>query len=69
MHKYRYIGEHEVELSGYGLVQKGETIETNLEINHPEFILEGQEPKEEKKEVQTIQHHQEEQQEEITEDN
>lgn len=69
MHKYHYTGAHEVELTGYGLVQPGETIETNVEINHPEFeLVDGHKPIEEKKEQENIQHHQEEQQEEIKEE-
>ena len=57
MHKYHYKGEHEVELVGYGLVQKGETIETNLEINHPNFELaDGNAHKEFKRQIQEEKH-------------
>ena len=37
---YKYNGEHEVHLPKQGLlVQPGDTVETEIEINHPDFEL------------------------------
>jgi hypothetical protein len=35
--KYKYQGKTETNLVGYGIVQPGETIETELKINNPLF--------------------------------
>lgn len=40
-HTYKYTGEHKVSLGGYGVVNPGDTVELNGEINHPNFELVG----------------------------
>lgn len=35
--KYKFIGEGKVSLNGVGVVEAGQTIETEIEINHPLF--------------------------------
>lgn len=35
--KYKYVGEIEVELANYGIIQPGQTIEVDFVINHPNF--------------------------------
>ena len=37
MHTYVYIGEDEIELIGYGVVQVGDTVSVDFVINHPLF--------------------------------
>jgi len=37
MNKYKYQGKVETVINGYGVVKPRETIETELEINHPLF--------------------------------
>jgi hypothetical protein len=37
MNKYKYFGKIPVNLSGYGLVNPKEVIETDLVVNHPLF--------------------------------
>ncbi len=37
MHTYTYIGEDEIELTGYGVVQVGDTLTVDFVINHPLF--------------------------------
>lgn len=37
MAKYKYIGKVEVVIYGVGVVKPGEDVETEVEINHPDF--------------------------------
>jgi|WetSurSiteA1Bulk_404760.scaffolds.fasta_scaffold76058_2 hypothetical protein len=37
--EYKYIGAVKVSIDGFGQVKPGETFETNLVINHPDFKL------------------------------
>jgi len=38
--KYKYIGDHEKHLPSHGItVKKGDIVETEKPINHPEFEL------------------------------
>lgn len=36
--KYKYTGEIKVSLAGVGIVEPGQVIETEIEINHPSFV-------------------------------
>ena len=37
MNKYEYKGKATVSVGGIGEVKKGDTVETEIEINHPDF--------------------------------
>ena len=45
MYKYKYTGEDEKHLPSVGVtVTKGQIVETEKPINHPEFVLVTDEP-------------------------
>ena len=50
MFKYKYIGTSEVSVEGVGLVKPGETVESEVEINKPEFEPVGENKKKKKDE-------------------
>lgn len=37
MKKYKYSGSVEVHIAGVGIVKPGAEVETEVEINHPDF--------------------------------
>ena len=45
---YRYIGEVEIHLNGYGMVKPGQEIKSVVAINHPLFVEVKEHKKKEK---------------------
>lgn len=44
-YKYEYTGDVEVSVSGVGIVNKGDVVESEAKINHPAFEKTDKKPK------------------------